>query len=393
MEKFLRAGFRFDIQGNGTFCQLVRWITIGVTCENRCSIKIRGGSGVLIKAWMMLGSVGLGLLLAAGPLQAADPRSTAEVVTTETHRFTEIRNEIYLAQSTDPVFNSNSLVIVNDDDVIVVDSHVTPSKARDLIASIKAITPKPITTLINSHHHWDHAHGNQMFPDIQIIGHEFTYRKLAEAPFEEVTYQSGLAGNAATLERVEQAIVDAEDDAERKRLEAYLELFTEHVEDFDEIAPIPPNVTMNDRMTLYRGGREIQILFLGRAHTGGDVAVYFPAERVVFTGDMAFAGPSFLGDGYVDEWPETLENLKALDFDIFVPGHGGPVTDLSRIDLVQAYYRDLWAQTATLHAEGLDAAAAAKSIDLTNHTEIPIKNVGVDLLTVQRIYYRLENPE
>jgi glyoxylase-like metal-dependent hydrolase (beta-lactamase superfamily II) len=335
---------------------------------------------------------GLGLLLATGQLQAADPQP-AEVVTTETHRFTEIRNEIYLAQSTDPVFNSNSLVIVNDDDVIVVDSHVTPSKARDLIASIKAITPKPITTLINSHHHWDHAHGNQMFPDIQIIGHEFTYRKLAEAPFEEATYQSGLAGNAATLERVAQAIVDAEDDAERRRLEAYLELFTEHVEDFDEIAPIPPNVTMNDRMTLFRGGREIQILFLGRAHTGGDVAVYFPEERVVFTGDMAFAGPSFLGDGYVDEWPETLENLKALDFDIFVPGHGGPVTDLSRIDLVQAYYRDLWAQAAALHAEGLNAAAAAKTIDLTNHTEIPIKNVGVDLLTVQRIYYRLENPE
>ena len=349
---------------------------------------------MFIKAWVLLGSVGLGLglLLSTGQLHAADLQP-AEVVTTETHRFTEIRNEIYLAQSTDPVFNSNSLVIVNEDDVIIVDSHVTPSKARDLIASIEAITPKPITTLINSHHHWDHAHGNQMFPDIQIIGHEFTYRKLAEAPFDEPTYQSGLAGNAATLERVKQAIVDAEDDDERAQLEAYLELFTEHVEDFDEIAPIPPNVTMNDRMTLYRGSREIQILFLGRAHTGGDVAVYFPQEKVVFTGDMAFAGPSFLGDGYVDEWPETLENLKALEFDIFVPGHGGPVTDLSRIDLVQAYYRELWVKTAALHAEGFDAETAAKTIDLTNHTEIPIKNVGVDLLTVQRIYYRLENPE
>ena len=167
----------------------------------------------------------------------------------------------------------------------------------------------------------------------------------------------------------------------------------EHVKDFDEIAPTPPTVTMNDRMTLYRGEREIQILFLGRAHTGGDVAVYFPDEKVVFTGDIAFAGPSFLGDGYVDEWPETLENLKALDFDIFVPGHGNPVTDLSRIDLVQEYYRDLWQKTAAQHAEAVDALEAAKVIDMTNHADLAIKNVGVDPLAVQRIYHRLDNPD
>jgi len=318
---------------------------------------------------------------------------TAETVTTETHRLTEIRNEIYLAQGTAPVFNSNSLVIVNEDDVIVVDSHVTPAKARDLIESVKAITPNPITTLINSHHHWDHAHGNQVFEGIQIIGHEFTYEKLATAPLDEPTYQNGLKGNAGTLARVRQAIADAKTLEERERLETYLELFTEHVDNFDEIAPVPPNVTLSDRMTLFRGGREIQILFLGRAHTGGDVVVYFPLEKVVFTGDVAFAGPSYLGDGFVDEWPETLENLKQLDFDIFVPGHGDPVTDLVRIDLVQEYYRDLWQKTAAKRADGLDAMEAAKTIDMTNHTQIPIKQIGVDPLAVQRIYDRLKNPD
>lgn len=320
---------------------------------------------------------------------AAEP----ETITTDTHRFIEVRNEIYVAQSTDPVFNSNSLVIVNDDDVILVDSHVTPAKARDLIKSIKAITPKPITALVNSHHHWDHAHGNQVFTDIPIIGHEFTYMKLATAPLDEPTYVSGLNGNAATLKRVKSQIAETDDPQERERLETYLELFTEHSNDFDEIRPVPPTITLNERMTLYRGDREIQLIFLGRAHTGGDLAVYFPQEKVVFTGDMAFAGPSFLGDGYVDEWPQTLENLKALDFDVFVPGHGPPVTDLSRIDLVQEYYRDLWQQAAAMHAEGVEAVEAAKTIDLTNHTDIPIRNVGADPQAVQRIYYRLDNPD
>ncbi len=331
--------------------------------------------------------LGLATCLTAGALQAAEP------IITDTHRFTEIRNGIFLAQTTARVFNSNSLVIVNDDDIVVVDSHVTPAKARDLITAIKTISTKPITALINSHHHWDHAHGNQEFAGIPIIGHEFTYAHLASGSLDEVTYTSGLAGNAATLERMTEQIAAAEDAEERQELETSLALFSAHVKDFDEITPTPPTVTLSDRMTLYRGGREIQIIFLGRAHTGGDVVIYFPEDKLVFTGDIAFFGPSFLGDGYVDEWPQTLENLKALDFDIFVPGHGGPVTDLNRLDLVQEYYRDLWQKTAAKHAAGIDAEEAAKTIDLTNHTEIPISQVGVSLVSIQRIYYRLENPD
>lgn len=331
--------------------------------------------------------LGLGVCVTAGLVHAAEP------ITTETHRFTEVRNGIYLAQTTARVFNSNALVIVNEADVVVVDSHVTPAKARDLIASIKELTPKPITALINSHFHWDHAHGNQEFPDVPIIGHEYTHRKLSTAPLDEPTYRSGLEGNAATLVRVKEQIAAATDDEERENLEIYLAMFAAHAKDFDEIDPVPPDVVMNERLTLFRGDREIQILFLGRAHTGGDVAVYFPQDKLVFTGDVAFGGPSFLGDGYVDEWPQTMENLKALDFDVFVPGHGPPVTDRGRIDLVQEYYRDLWKKTAAMHSVGISAEEAASTIDMTNHTEIPVRQVGVSLVAVQRMYHRLENPD
>ena len=335
----------------------------------------------------LAGGLGAGLCLSSGLLYAAEP------ITTDTHRFTEIRNGIYLAQTTARVFNSNSLVIVNDKDVVVVDSHVTPRKARQLISSIEAITPNPISMLINSHHHWDHAHGNQEFDDVPIIGHEFTYKKLVTGSLDEPTYRRGVLGNAAALVRIKEQIAAADGEEERERLETYLTMFSAHVKDFDEIDPLPPDVTLKERMTLFRGSREIQIIFLGRAHTGGDVMVYFPQDKLVFTGDVAFAGPSFLGDGFVDEWPQTLENLKALDFDIFVPGHGPPVTDLGRIDLVQEYYRDLWKKTAAKRSQGVSAEEAAKTIDLTNHTEIPIRNVGADLLAVERIYYRLENPD
>lgn len=317
--------------------------------------------------------------------------NAAEPILTDTHRFIEVRNGIYVAQTLALVFNSNSLVVVNEDDVVIVDSHVTPARARQLREAVKAVSDNPITTLINSHHHWDHAHGNQVFDDLPIIGHEFTYMKLATAPLEEPTYIDGVNGNARTIARVSGQI-QSEQNAERKAdLEAYLEMFSAHVLDFDEIAPIPPTLTMNDKMTLHRGDREMEIMFLGRAHTGGDVVVYFPQDKLVYTGDMAFAGPSYLGDGYVDEWPDTLERLKALDFDTFVPGHGPPVTDLDRLTLVQAFYLHLWGKAEMMKRSGMTAEQVSEAIDLTNHTELGIRNVGTDLKSIQRIFYRIDN--
>ena len=336
--------------------------------------------GLTIRAALAAATV-----FAAGSLWAQEWTTT-----TDTHRFMEVRNGIYLTQTTAQVFNSNSLVIVNDEDVVIVDSHVTPAKARDLIASVPAITDKPVTALINSHFHWDHAHGNQEFADVPIIGHEYTRMKLATAPLEEPTYVSGLAGNAARLAQLAEQIEAAEDGEEREGLEAYRAMFAAHAADFDEIAPLPPDVTLHERMTMFRGSREIQIIFLGRAHTGGDVAVYFPQDRLVFTGDMLFGGPSFLGDGYVDEWPETLQNLKALDFDIVVPGHGAPLTDLSSIEKSQEYYRVLWERTAEQHAAGVPAEEVGGTIDLSD-TAFPDRKPS--LVEVHRMYSRLENPD
>jgi len=327
-------------------------------------------------------------LVAASVFAAGSLWAQEWTTTTDTHRFMEVRNGIWLTQTTAQVFNSNALVIVNDEDVVIVDSHVTPSKARDLIASIPAITDKPVTALINSHYHWDHAHGNQEFADIPIIGHEYTRMKMATGAHEEPTYLRGLAGNAATLERLAGEIEAAEDDEQREGLEAYRAMFAAHAADFDEIVPLPPDVTMNEKMTLFRGGREIQVIFLGRAHTGGDVVVYFPQDKLVFTGDILFGGPSFLGDGYVDDWPQTLENLKALDFDIVVPGHGPPMTDLSPIEKSQDYYRALWERTAAKHAAGVSVEEAIETIDMS---DTGFRNPSD--VEVQRMYDRLENPD
>ena len=325
---------------------------------------------------------------------SVSPVADEHVITTSSHRLTEVANGVYLAQTTAPLFNSNSLIIVNEEDVVVVDSHLTPAKARDLIQSIKSVTTKPITTLINSHFHWDHAHGNQVFEDgVQIIGHEYTRMKLAGTPLEETQYVIATAGNKATLARIREMLTNASEE-DRPEIQKWFDLYSQQAEDWKEIAPLPPDTTLNDGMTLLRGSREIQIHFFGRAHTGGDITIYLPAEKLAFTGDMMLQGPSFLGDGYVDEWVETLENLKGLAFETIVPGHGNPFTDRDLIGHVQAYYADLWEKVAAMHEQGIPVADAARDVDMTNHAStLGIRRKGVDPQAVGRIYARLDGAD
>ena len=121
--------------------------------------------------------------------------------------------------------------------------------------------------------------------------------------------------------------------------------------------------------------------------------IYFPSEKLAFTGDMMLAGPSWLGDGYVDEWVETLENLKTLDIETIVPGHGMPFTDLVKIDLVQAFYKDLWGKTKRFFDEGVSPENASKMIDMTNHKKLGILRAGFDPLAIQRMYQRMRGED
>ena len=153
-------------------------------------------------------------------------------------------------------------------------------------------------------------------------------------------------------------------------------------------------------MTLYRGGREIQILYFGRGHTGGDVVVYLPKEKVLFSGDLFVPNLGFMGDGFLDEWIVTLEELKKLDFDTVVPGHGevvatGAAALKERIGFVQDYMRDLWKQANDLKRQGVSAADAAKRIDLTAHKThfAQLTAVGVDARAVARIYQVVDGRE
>jgi cyclase len=312
-----------------------------------------------------------------------------EITETATHRLEQVAEGVYLATGNGALYTmSNALIIERDKDVVVVDSHITPAAGRALLDSIRVVTNKPVTTLIQSHYHYDHINGTPAFgPDVEIIGHEVTYQKLSGVAANDPTFQSSLTGFDNTVNRLQQELAGASDAQERKELQTQLDFWTAHVKAQGEIEFTPPTVTLRDAMTLYRGGREIQLHYFGRAHTGGDLAVYLPDEKIVFTGDMYLGRISYAGDGYVSEWADTLQKLKQLDFDLALPGHGPVIRDRSIIDNVQAYYTDLTEEIRRLKAAGYSAEEAAARADLRQHADtLGVTELGVPLAYVTRMY-------
>jgi len=319
--------------------------------------------------------------------QSRQPAGTAH--NGKAFKFNKVREGIYHAVGTGSLaVVGNSSFIVNDNDVIVVDDHVSPAAAWVLLEEIKEVTNKPVTTVINTHFHFDHAHGNQIFaPNVQIIGHEFTRRMLLSNSIGMPLYQNYVTGLPGQIDGLRKRIASEADAAAKAKLQTQLQVAENNLASQKELKPTPPNVTLATQMTLYRGSREIQIRFLGRGHTAGDVVVLLPNEKVVMTGDFLTSGLSNMSDSYPEEWVTSLDALKKLDFDTVLPGHGDAFTDKAKIDYFQAYLRDVWSEVSRLKKEGVSAEEAAKRADLTKHKDhFPIQGPGVPPIAATRIY-------
>ena len=319
--------------------------------------------------------------------QSRQPAGTAH--NGKAFKFNKVREGIYHAVGTGSLaVVGNSSFIVNDNDVVVVDDHVSPAAAWVLLEEIKEVTNKPVTTVINTHFHFDHAHGNQIFaPNVQIIGHEFTRRMLLSNSIGMPLYQNYVTGLPGQIDGLKKRIASEADAAAKAKLQTQLQVAENNLASQKELKPTPPNVTLATQMTLYRGSREIQIRFLGRGHTAGDVVVFLPNEKVVMTGDFLTSGLSNMSDSYPEEWVTSLDALKKLDFDTVLPGHGDAFTDKTKVDYFQAYLRDVWSEVSRLKKEGVSAEEAAKRADLTKHKDhFPIQGPGVPPIAATRIY-------
>jgi glyoxylase-like metal-dependent hydrolase (beta-lactamase superfamily II) len=330
----------------------------------------------LMKSIFLLASLlGLQLSLATAGAQAA--------VQTETAGFAvqNLAEGVYAAIRTDPpglMVDANSLFIVNESDVVVVDA---PEASAEMIVALRRITDKPVRYLVNTHWHDDHVIGNALwrkaYPQIRFIGH---------ASLREYLPGTGAGNRRKMIEGAPQFAAQMQaqmdkgkdlqgqpiSDEQRASYASDIRLVEHYMEVVPGTETVLPDIDVNEGLTLVSGQRHIEIRHLGNGHTKADLVVWLPAERIVATGDLVVWPVPLVGSeqSLVLDWPATLDALLALQPAIFVPGHGPVQRDTDYVLRERDLFASINAQVDAAVAHGASLDGARKAVDLDAYRDV-----------------------
>lgn len=283
----------------------------------------------------------------------------------------------------DPI-EGNALFIVNDRDVVVVDSGLLPSSARAMASELRKLTPKPVRYVVNTHWHDDHINGNgvyrELFPGVEFIAHTHTRTDAIEQSM--VPRPDNIANMEKTAEKYERWVATGKDDdgkplAEERKARAaeIVGLMRSGIPELRAVVDVPPDLTFEDHLVLRRGDRTVEIRWLGLGNTRGDVVVFLPKERIVATGDLLVWPIPFMFGSYYDRWIETLGRLDALPVDTLFLSHGAPQRSRDYLREVQGLLAAIVEQAKAAAATDLPVEEAKTRVDLKDWKE---KFAGAD---------------
>jgi glyoxylase-like metal-dependent hydrolase (beta-lactamase superfamily II) len=277
-----------------------------------------------------------------------------------------VANGVYAAIAK-PVYkvNCNAAIIFLDDAVLVVDTHSKPSAARALIEQIKKLTPKPVKFVVNTHFHWDHYQGNEAYPSswpagVEIISSEATRTSIEQRGIPRVKHE--IVTMPAQIEQLKGDLQKASTPEQRASIEKDISEGEAYLAELKSMQITLPTMTFDRSLILHRKSRTVELLWLGRAHTDGDVFVFLPKERVLVTGDTLHGWTPYMGDSYPYDWIKTLDVAENLDFDYVIAGHGDVMRGKQTFDLWKQYFRDLLDQTGAAYADGATLDQAKKRV-------------------------------
>jgi len=281
--------------------------------------------------------------------------------------FRKVADGVWFAVGTGVVSaESNNAIIEIGDAVLVVDATTSPAAAWALLHELPTVTKKPVRWLVITHFHYDHAHGTQSFAKgVEVIGTEFTRTMLATGKsIEHPTAQGNRRFSNTQIETLTKALDTATAAGSKADIRRRRAVWERYLVSLATLQPVAPNVTVSGRLTISGGGRDVVIMYPGKAHTEGDLVVWLPKERILATGDMLQPNAPYMGDGFIRSWADALDSLKAMQPALILPGHGEQFSDVAIIDHLSGYLRSLWTQSAASKAKGLTPEQAAAALDL-----------------------------
>ena len=235
---------------------------------------------------------------------------------------------------------SNAGLVVGDGTSLLVDTLFDLRLTEAMLAAMADHTrAAPIGTVVNTHANGDHCYGNQLVGKAEIVASSATAHEMSEVPPSMLAALNSAPGEVGDLFR---------------------SFFGEF--EFDGIEPRLPDRTFDGRLELDIGGRVVELIEVGPAHTRGDTLAYVPGAATIYTGDILFIGGTpIVWAGPLSNWIDACDLMLGMDIDTVVPGHG-PVTDKAGISTVRDYLAFVDREATERHAAGVDAFEAARDI-------------------------------
>jgi glyoxylase-like metal-dependent hydrolase (beta-lactamase superfamily II) len=246
---------------------------------------------------------------------------------------------------------SNAGLVVDGEQTLLIDTlfdlRLTERMLREMRAAVPAAAS--IGTLVNTHANGDHCYGNELVAGARIVSSEQTAAEMAELP---PAAMAALVAQAPQMGELGEFFARCFGDFE-----------------FEGIEPLLPSETFSGELDLRVGDTLLRLIEVGPAHTRGDTLVHAPAQRVLYSGDILFAGAHPIAwAGPVSNWIAACDRIVALDPAVIVPGHG-PIASVHEVLELKAYLDYLYEQARTRHAQGMTTLEAARSIALDRWAE------------------------
>ena len=245
----------------------------------------------------------------------------------------EVSDGIYAYLQPDGSWGLNNAgFIVGRNSVTVIDTCFTEARTKAFLEAVHTVTTLPLRTLLNTHHHGDHTHGNYLLPGATIIAHRLC---------REMVIETGLRTLHPLFPTVE----------------------------WGNLELAPPVVTFEDRLDVYVDDLRVELIFVGPAHTTNDILVWVPERSVLYSGDLLFnQGTPFVAMGSIAGSLRALETLRGLWAKTIVPGHG-PVCGLEVVDDMVAYLRFVQELARESFGANMSPLEAARQADLGRFAE------------------------
>jgi len=282
-----------------------------------------------------------------------------------TYNVEKVADEIYVLHPQGNNYRwvtANIIVVINEEDVLVVDSGLLPAAAEAAIAEIAKLTDKPVKYLFNTHWHGDHWQGNEVFaqryPGLKIIASKEASDGIQRDGMLWVNkhyirnFEAMVTNYEERLKKGEKSDGTKFTAAQKQELKEGIAFVKGDIESVKKLKPIFPNMTFDETMTLKSGSREFQFHYLGRGNTRGVGVIFLPNEKILITGDLVVHPSPYESGTFSLEWLETSRKLAAFPYATLIPGHGEVQHDTSYLDFLNALFAEIIKQINEAYLAG-----------------------------------------